>query len=221
MRVKVCGIRNEQDLKAASASGADALGFLVGQVHASADFILSSTAARLIKMMPPYIVPVLVTHLTCPASIMEIVMQVGISTIQLHGGSSPAEVEELRELMPPGSKLILAAHVVDNQIVPNLQDYYKTVDAILLDSLDKENGKVGGTGRAHNWAVSKAFVKTCPLPVTLAGGLTPKNVASAIDEVHPFAVDANSGMKNSDGMVDSKICAEFVRLAKEAGQKNS
>ena len=83
MRVKVCGIKTEQELETAVSAGADAVGFLVGQVHASHDFILASTAARLVRMLPPYVVPVLVTHLTKPETILELAEQTSIFTIQL------------------------------------------------------------------------------------------------------------------------------------------
>ena len=88
MRVKACGIKTERDLETAVKAGVDAVGFLVGQVHTSHDFILASTAARLVKFLPPYVVPVIVTHLTAPDAILDIVEQTSILTIQLHGRST-------------------------------------------------------------------------------------------------------------------------------------
>ena len=73
MRIKICGIRNEQDMNVAVNAGADAVGFLVGQLHASRDFILPGTAARLVRMLPPFVTPVLVTHFTDPAEVFDLV----------------------------------------------------------------------------------------------------------------------------------------------------
>ena len=210
MRVKICGVRNEADLKAAVKAGADAVGLLVGQLHASPDFILPSTASRLASKLPPYVTPVIVTHLTDPASIMEIVMQTGIASVQLHGGSSVEQVTLLRDLMPLNAKLILAVHVTGDSS-PDFSGFLRLVDAILLDSRDAD--RVGGTGYTHNWNISEAIAKSCPLPVILAGGLNPSNVAEAIKKVRPFAVDANSGLKASDGSRSPELCSSFVRNA--------
>mgnify|MGYP001147034611 FL=1 len=105
MRVKVCGIKTERDLETAVKAGADAVGFLVGQVHASHDFILASTAARLAGFLPPYVVPVIVTHLTAPDAVLDIVEQTSIQTIQLHGGSTVEEVAVLRDNLGPAGQL--------------------------------------------------------------------------------------------------------------------
>lgn len=173
MRVKACGIKTERDLETAVKAGVDAVGFLVGQVHTSHDFILASTAARLVKFLPPYVVPVIVTHLTAPDAILDIVEQTSILTIQLHGGSTAEEVAALRDNLGPAGKLIYAAHVLGMQVTPALEPYYDLVDAVLLDSMDRETGKVGGTGMTHNWDVSAGAAAASPVPLTLAGGLTP------------------------------------------------
>ncbi len=211
MRVKICGVRNEADLKAAVQAGADAVGFLVGQLHASPDFILPSTASRLASRLPPYVTPVIVTHLTDPTAIMEIVMQTGVSSVQLHGGSFVDEVSQLRELLPLNAKLILSVHVTGDSCAFDFSEYLKLVDAILLDSRD--SNRVGGTGATHDWNVSEAVARSCHLPVILAGGLNPANVADAIRKVRPFAVDANSGLKAPDGSRSPELCAAFVRNA--------
>jgi len=216
MKVKICGIRTDADLKTAIAAGADAVGFLVGQIHASPDFILISTAARLAALLPPFVTPVLVTHLTKPEDIMEIVSKTSIRTVQLHGGSSLADVKKLSSMMPPGSALILAAHILQDKCTPSLDDYYPYLRAVLLDSYNKEKGQVGGTGQVHNWELSARIVRECPLPVMLAGGLTPDNVKEAIRTVRPYAVDANSGLKGAEGGRCPEKCAAFVKNANDS-----
>lgn len=221
MRVKLCGIRQEKDLAAVVAADADAAGFLVGQLHASDDFILPSTAARLASQLPPYIAPVLVTHLRRAADIASLVAKTGIRTVQLHGGVTFDEVRALRDSLPLNSKVILAVHVVDATLDPQPEEFYPLVDAILLDSRDRATGQVGGTGRVHDWHVSADLVGRCPRPVILAGGLNPGNVAQAIRAVRPFAVDANSGLKGEDGARDPEKCRAFVALAKATGAADS
>ncbi len=216
MRVKACGIKTERDLETAVRAGVDAVGFLVGQVHTSHDFILASTAARLTGLLPPYVVPVLVTHLTAPDAILNLMEQTSILTVQLHGGSTVEEVSALRDHLGPAGKLIYAAHVLGAQVVPALEPYYDFVDAVLLDSMDRGTGRVGGTGMTHNWDVSAAIAASSPVPLTLAGGLAPDNVAAAIRHVHPFAVDANSALKGFDGALDLNLCSAFVRNARNA-----
>jgi phosphoribosylanthranilate isomerase len=95
MRIKICGIKTEADVELVIKSGADAAGLLVGQLHTSTDFILPSTALRLSGLLPPYITPVIVTHLVDAVSILDIVKKTGITTLQLHGGSSSEEVRKI------------------------------------------------------------------------------------------------------------------------------
>lgn len=217
MRVKICGIRNEADLNAAIRSGADAVGFLIGQVHPSPDFILPGTAARLVLAMPPFVSPVLVTHLTDPEEILDLSDRTGITTVQLHGGSTAEEVRILRDNLPPASKIILTVHFQAKDDFLGAKDFFNVADAFLIDSMNGETGQVGGTGRVNDWNLAAEFVKESPLPVILAGGLNPSNVADAIRQVNPFAVDANTGMKQEGTrVVDPELCAAFVKAAKNA-----
>ena len=151
VRVKICGIRNEEDLNTAVAAGADAVGFLVGQVHASPSFVLPGTAARLATALPPYVQPVLVTHLTEPTEILDLVSRTGIYTIQLHGGSTPEQVATLRNKLLDQAKLIVATHLQEERQMLDLMDFYSVADTILLDSCLPEQRKVGGTGVICNW----------------------------------------------------------------------
>lgn len=216
MRVKICGVKTEKDIEVVVRSGADAVGFLVGQIHASTDFIIASTAARLASMLPPFISPVLVTHLTDPESVLELIAKTGIQTIQLHGGCSVEEVLAIKKKIIDIGKIILAVHIHDNECIPELDDYYPYIDAVLLDSYNKAKGLVGGTGEIHNWNLSAKIINNCPKPVVLAGGLNPENVSDAIITTAPFAVDANTGLKSDDGSRCPIKCHAFVKNAKEA-----
>jgi len=217
MRAKICGIRTEEDLKAAVESGADAVGFLLGQVHPSKDFILPGTAARLVRALPPWITPVIVTHLTEPDEILELSDRTGITTIQLHGGSSPSEVQRVRDGLPPAGKVIVTIHPDSETDFVIFKDYYSLADAFLIDSFDRATGRVGGTGKTNDWSLAAKFVGESPLPVILAGGLTPENAAEAIRTVRPYGLDANSGLKNKEtGAVDPIRCKDFVAAVRNA-----
>lgn len=217
MRAKICGIRTEEDLKAALESGADAVGFLLGQVHPSKDFILPGTAARLVRALPPWITPVIVTHLTEPDEILELSDRTGITTLQLHGGSSPSEVQRVRDGLPPAGKVIVTIHPDSETDFVIFKDYYSLADAFLIDSFDRATGRVGGTGKTNDWSLAAKFVGESPLPVILAGGLTPENAAEAIRTVRPYGLDANSGLKNKEtGAVDPIRCKDFVAAVRNA-----
>ena len=216
MRIKICGLKSEKDIDTIVKAGADAAGFLVGQLHASPDFILPSTAARLVAKMPPYIVPVLVTQLTESEEILDLVSKSGINTVQLYDYISLNEVKVLRSALPASGKIIMALNSGDDKVKLELDSYYSFIDAVLLDSCNPVTGEMGGTGITHDWDVSADFVEKCSLPVILAGGLSPDNVAAAIKKVNPFAVDANSYLKNPQGERDLTICCEFVNKARKA-----
>ena len=217
MRVKICGIKDETELEIAVNAGADAAGFLVGQRFPSQDFILPEKAARLAALLPPFVTPVLVTHLTEPREILEIVKKTGITTIQLHGGSSPEQLPPLREYLGRTLKLIMTLRVgiLPDDVSPAPAPYEPFSDAFLLDSYDPASGKVGGTGKTHNWRNSVQAAASVRRPVILAGGLHPDNVIEAVRTVRPYAVDANSALRPF-GVLDAKIASAFVQNALRA-----
>ena len=223
MRVKICGITQEADLETAVNAGADAVGFLAGQRFPSQDFILPEKAARLTALLPPFVTPVLVTHLTEPREILELYEKTGITTIQLHGGSTPEQLAILREYLGSSIKLIVALHVgsLPEEAPPDPDPvrYEPHADAFLLDSYDPVTGKVGGTGKTHNWQNSARIAGSVHRPVILAGGLNPGNVAEAVRTVRPYAVDANTALRPA-GPLDAKTAAAFVRNALHAFGEN-
>lgn len=216
-RVKICAIQNEEELEIAVNAGADAVGFLVGQRFTSGDFILPERAGRLAGMLPPFVTPVLVTHLTDPAEIVELIDRTMITTVQLHGGSKPDQIQPIREYVDNAGRIIVALHVGDvaGESLIHAAQYENFVDAFLLDTYDPAAGKVGGTGKVHNWKISSEFAAKSGKKVILAGGLSPENVTGAIEQVHPFAVDVNSRLRPL-GKLDAKLAAAFVHAAHTA-----
>ena len=217
MRVKICGVKDENELEIAVNAGADAIGFLVGQRYPSQDFILPEKAARLAALLPPFVSPVLVTHLTDPGEILELIQKTGIFTIQLHGPSTPEQLGALRECLGPGAKLIMAIHIgtLPGEVSPAPAPFGSLADAFLLDSFDPVTGKVGGTGKTHHWETSAQIVNALHRPVILAGGLNPDNVGEAVRTVRPYAVDANSALRPF-GKMDARIAGAFVQNALRA-----
>ena len=215
MRIKICGIRNETDLAAALSASPDAVGFLVGQVHPSPDFILACTARRLARSLPPFVQPWLVTHLSAPDEILDLADAAAVCNIQLHGESTPEDVAAIRNALPPGAKLVRAVHPEPQDAFFEYADFVPSIDAFLIDTLNRKTGQVGGTGLTGNWLRAARFVQESPLPVILAGGLTPANVARAIERVRPYAVDVNTGVKTpADRTESAMLCRAFVKAAR-------
>jgi phosphoribosylanthranilate isomerase len=212
IHVKICGIRRIEDALAAAEYGADAVGFLVGQKHASPDFVDPDDAAAMVAALPPHIDSVLVTHLAEPDEIVRLANTTGVSAIQLHGDTSPDQATEIKQRVAQ-LKTYKAIHVVDAQSIDTARQY-TTVDALVVDTLDASTDQVGGTGRTHDWAISRQIVEQLPIPVILAGGLTPDNVATAIRQVRPYGVDVNSGTKGPDGYKDHTKLKRFIDNAK-------
>ena len=217
MRIKICGIRNEPDLAAALAASPDAVGFLVGQVHPSPDFILACTARRLARSLPPFVQPWLVTHYSKPEEVLDLADAAAITNIQLHGESTPEEVSAIRDALPPCAKLVRAIHPGPQSAFFEYAEFVPLLDAFLIDTFNPKTGQVGGTGLTGNWLRAARFVQESPIPVILAGGLTPSNVARAIERVRPYAVDVNTGVKTpADRTESAALCRAFVKAARLA-----
>ena len=217
MRIKICGIRNENDLRAALTASPDAVGFLVGQVHPSPDFILACTARRLARLLPPFVQPWLVTHYSRPEDVLELAEAAAIQNIQLHGDSTPDQVSAIRDALPPCAKLVKAVHPEPRNPFSEYIEFLPFIDAFLIDTLNPKTGQVGGTGLVGNWTLAAQFVQESPVPVILAGGLTPANVARAIERVRPYAVDVNTGVKaTADRSESPLLCRAFAKAARQA-----
>jgi phosphoribosylanthranilate isomerase len=214
VKVKICGITNREDALAAIAFGADAVGFLVGRVHPSKSvFISAEGAARIAAELPPFCSTVLVTHLARLPEILEAARTARVTTIQLHGDTDRGEAEEIRKRLPY-VKVYKAVHVIGEAALSEAQTLAGHVDGIVLDTAIPETGQVGGTGKTHDWEVSRAIVQAVGLPVILAGGLKVENVREAIQRVQPYAVDVNSGISFPDGTKDHCRLKRFIEEAK-------
>lgn len=205
--VKICGITNLTDAKAAAEAGADALGF---NFYAKSPRCISAETARSITQGLPG--GILKVGVFVDESIETIAMTVnvaGLNVIQLHGDESPAYVDELRRRT--SCDLIKAFRVSDEFSPEDALDY--SVEGVLLDAFSA--GARGGTGETFDWDVAKS-VWTLVGSLWLAGGLTPENVAEAVATVRPFAVDACSSLEIAPGIKDPAKMRRFITEAKRA-----
>jgi len=208
-RVKVCGITCLDDLKLAIEAGVDAMGFVV-DVPASPRNIDITIAKQLVARTPIFVTTVLVTVAKNQESLVHLCEQIRPDALQVHG-DLPTETKILRKAMPD-IDLICVVHAEDYARKP-LANAAEGYDALLCDS--KAEGREGGTGRVHDWAVSRRVRDTCGIPFILAGGLNPENVAQAIRIVRPYGVDVSTGVELVPGRKDGRKIAQFVKNTRE------
>jgi phosphoribosylanthranilate isomerase len=213
VKVKISGMRRVEDAFSAIRWGADAVAFGVGQRYPSHDFIEAEAAREMVRQLPPLISKVLVTHLLLAEEVMALTDRIAVDTVQLHSEITPAQLQLLRE-QRPHLRLLKSFHVVDEASIDYGLPYRHLVDGFVLDSVDVETGSIGGTGLIHDWELSRQVVVRYPIPMILAGGLTPENVRLAWETVKPYAVDANSGLRDAHGFKDHARVHEFISNAK-------
>ena len=213
MRVKICGIQTLDEAMAVIDAGADALGFHVELEHAK-NPIGSATLNAIISRLPPFVSTVVVTTETDPKKLSRIARATGANTLQLHGDIEPDAVRAVKALMFY-LKIYVAVHA-GSDAYEKAKSFGDSADAILLDSPKSETGARGGSGKTHDWTASREIVDSLSLPVILAGGLNPENIADAIRAVQPYAVDVNSGVSNPDGTKDLERVRLFIEAAKSA-----
>ena len=214
MYVKICGIRRQEDALLAAELGPDAIGLLVGQKHNSPDFISATVARDISRALPPSVEAVLVTHVEDVDELERLLQESEITTVQLHSEIAPSSVERLRGRLPH-LKIFKSVSVISADSVTYPEAFKKLVDGFVLDSINLATNQVGGTGKTHDWSVSRQIVMRYPeVPIILAGGLNSENVRSAIECVRPFGVDVNSGTKAADGFKDPRKMEAFIIQAK-------
>ncbi len=211
VRVKICGITREEDIAVAVASGADAVGFVVG-VPSSPRNISLKKAENLIKLVPIFVKSVLVRVPTSIDELLKTFEKLNPDSIQIHGENLP-DSSALREKLPK-TPLIRAIAANPINALEVASEASKSSDAILVDS--SARGKHGGTGIIHDWNLSKLVKQAIqPKPLILAGGLNPENVKDAILKVKPYAVDVSTGVESRPGIKDPEKVLAFIENAKE------
>ena len=203
-RIKICGMTDLVRVREAVAAGVDALGFIFAP--ASPRRLEPEQARELISSLPPFVDAVGVFVNEEQGMIRDIAQYCGLTMVQLHGDEDPA----FCRAMPV--RVLKAIRVGEQSRAADLAPYRGAVSGFVLDTYRR--GQVGGTGQTFDWQLVAQLAP--PAPVILAGGLTPDNVAAAISQVRPFAVDFNSGLETAPGRKDPALMRRAVAAVRQA-----
>ena len=207
-RVKICCIANEQEAADAISFGASAIG-LVGAMPSGPGPISDEEIERIAQTVPPPIATFLLTSEQSAQGIIDHHQRTKTNTIQIVDELLGREYDAIRASLPH-VKLVQVIHVIGDQSVDEACELANHVDAILLDSGNPNLSvkELGGTGRRHDWRLSRKIVDNCGKNVFLAGGLNAENVREAIDSVGPFGLDLCSGVR-TEGKLDLRKLEAF------------
>jgi len=211
-RVKICCISSSEEAAMAIRHGAAALG-LVGKMPSGPGIISDEEIYSIAQTIPPPIASFLLTSETTAEDIVTHHRRVHTTSIQLVDALSGRSYEFIRKELP-AVKLVQVIHVIDEHSVEEAIEISQWVDAILLDSGNPNLSvkELGGTGRTHNWQLSRQIREHISKPVFLAGGLHPLNVQEAIETVQPFGVDLCSGVRTNGKLDERKLEAFFKAM---------
>jgi phosphoribosylanthranilate isomerase len=218
-RIKICCMQSVAEAELAARYGADAVG-LVSAMPSGPGPIPESLIAEIVPRVPPGIATFLLTSRRGAAAIADQVRRLGPTTVQIVDRPDPGCHAALRTALP-AIRIVQVVHVTGPEAVDEALEYASAVDALLLDSGNPSLPvkELGGTGRTHDWPTSRRIVETAGVPVWLAGGLTPENVAEAIATVGPYGVDLCSGVR-TEGRLDEEKLARFVSEVRRASLRN-
>jgi phosphoribosylanthranilate isomerase len=207
-RVKVCCIRDREEAALAVRYGASAVG-LVSAMPSGPGVIDDRTIADVARAVPPGVASFLLTSRQDVPGIVEQQRRLRPTTLQICDRLTEGSYRELRDALP-GVGIVQVVHVTGPESVDEALALGDAVDAILLDSGNQALAvkELGGTGRCHDWTLSRRIRDEAPVPVFLAGGLRPENAAEAIAQVAPFALDVCSGVR-TDGRLDEQKLGRF------------
>lgn len=205
VRVKICCIADREEARLAIAAGADALG-LVGAMPSGPGPIADGLIAEIAEAVPPPLATFLLTSETEPDAIVAHARRCRTNTLQLVDRVPPEAYPRLRHDLP-AVRLVQVVHVGGREALDEALRVAPLVDALLLDSgqPDASVRVLGGTGRTHDWTISRSIVEQAACPVFLAGGLRVTNVAEAIAAVRPFGVDLCTGVRTDMRLDPAKL----------------
>lgn len=211
-RVKICCITSLAEAQAAIAAGASALG-LVSAMPSGPGVIAEESIAEIARRLPPPIGTFLLTGATSAEVIIAQQRRCGTNTLQLCDYVDATVYRELRRELP-GIALVQVIHVTGSESFGLARQAAEHVQALLLDSGDPSLPvkELGGTGRTHDWVISRRIREAAGIPVFLAGGLTAGNIAQAVATVEPFGVDLCSGVRTAGRLDPAKLQGFFAAL---------
>jgi phosphoribosylanthranilate isomerase len=197
-RVKVCGITRVEDALNAVESGADAIGFVF--YEKSPRYITVEKAVEIAKSLPPFVSIVALFVNATDEEVRSVLDTVPVDILQFHGEESPKSCKAF------GWPYVKAIRMRDGVDLVQLSNDYADASALLLDSFIE--GTQGGTGQIFDWSRVPSDLNK---PIILAGGLSAENVADAISEVSPYAVDVSGGVEIEKGIKDAAKIEEFIQ----------
>jgi len=210
VKVKICCISSIEEASLAIAHGAAAIG-LVGRMPSGPGIITDELIQSIAKSVLPPIDSFLLTSETTAEAIIEHHKKVNTTTIQMVDALTDRQYHKIREAIPH-VKLVQVIHVLDEKAVQEAIEISEWVDAILLDSGNPNlSTKVlGGTGKTHNWDLSKKIRENISIPTYLAGGINKDNIRMAIDHVQPYGIDLCSSVR-TNGQLDERKLEELFK----------
>ncbi|MFP4300278.1 MAG: phosphoribosylanthranilate isomerase [Spirulinaceae cyanobacterium] len=213
MRVKICGITKADQGNAIANLGATALGFIC--VSASPRYVSPAQLQALTRDLPPHIQKIGVFANAEIDKIHNLVEQTALTGVQLHGSESPQYCQKLRETLPE-VEILKAFKIRDSESLNTIAAYRDRADTFLLDAYHPQ--LLGGTGKTLDWQSLQAFQPRRPW--LLAGGLTPENIQTALNQVQPDGIDLSSGVERSPGDKDiKKVARLFEQLQQFRGSR--
>jgi phosphoribosylanthranilate isomerase len=201
--VKICGITRVEDGLAAARAGAHAVGFVFQS--ASPRCVSAQRAREVIEQLPPFVTTVGLFVDPDPGVVEGVLREASLQLLQFHGNETPEFCARF------GLPYLKACRVAPGTDLLQYAALYDRAKGLLLDAF--VDGAHGGTGRSFDWGL---IPRELPLPVVLAGGLTPANVGEAIRAVRPWAVDVSSGVEREKGVKDAAKIAAFMRGVRDA-----
>ncbi len=207
--VKICCISSIEEANLAINAGATTIG-LVGKMPSGPGIISDELIAEIALSVPKHIETFLLTSETSVNEILKHYSKVKTTTIQLVDALSEGTHSQLKEALPH-VKIVQVLHVLNEKSIEEAIEISLKVDILLLDSGNPNlaTKELGGTGRIHNWEISKQIVENVKIPVFLAGGLNSFNAQNAIDQVRPFGLDLCSGVRTNGQLDTQKLIAFF------------
>ena len=201
MKIKVCGFTNAANAREASMLGIDAIGLVF--YEKSPRNVDQQQALEIVNALPPFINRVGLFVNANPSFIDEVLCEVPLDTLQFHGD------ESVRECTQYSMPFIKALRVTEQSNIQQIADDYHQSSGLLLDAFS--HNAYGGTGESFDWSLAKVELD---LPIILAGGLGPDNVAEAIKQTQPYAVDVSSGVESKPGVKDIAKIKQFIDQVK-------
>lgn len=204
MKVKICGITNVEDAEVAVRAGADALGFVM--YRKSPRFVEPAVARTIVAGLPPFVLPVGVFVNEEADRVRGLIDECGFALAQLHGDESALYCQNL------GRPTLKAIRLKDRGAFLALAEFHgrANVRGVLIDAFSDQ--AYGGTGKTVDWTLAQEAARS--MPIILAGGLTPANVAEAISQVRPYGVDVSSGVEQNPGKKDPDKVKAFIQAAR-------